>query len=45
LAVTVAIGVGYEIAELKLARLSVVGQKLGGIVLVAAGIVQLGLTI
>jgi len=45
LAVTVAIGVGYEIAELKLARLSVVGQKIGGVVLVAAGIVQLGLTL
>jgi len=45
LAVTVAIGVGYEIAELKLARLSVIGQKLGGAVLIAAGIVQLGLTI
>jgi len=45
LAVTVAIGVGYEIAELKLARLSVIGQKLGGLVLIAAGIVQLGLTI
>ncbi len=45
LAVTVAIGVGYEIAELKLARLSVVGQKLGGVVLIAAGVVQLGLTL
>jgi len=45
LAVTVAIGVGYEIADLKLARLSVVGQKVGGVVLIAAGIVQLGLTI
>ncbi len=45
LAVTVAVGMGYEIAELKLARLSVVGQKLGGVVLIAAGVVQLGLTI
>jgi len=45
LAVTVVIGVGYEIAELKLARLSVLGQKLGGVMLIAAGIVQLGMTI
>ena len=45
LAVTVAIGVGYEIADLKLARLSVVGQKLGGVVLIAAGVLQLGVTI
>jgi len=43
--ITLAIGVGYEIAELKLARLSVVGQKIGGVVLIAAGVVQLWLTI
>ena len=45
LAVTVAIGMGYEIVDLKLARLSVVGQKIGGVVLIVAGIVQFGLTI
>ncbi len=45
LGVTVAIGVGYEVVDLKLARLSVVGQKLGGVVLIAAGVVQIGLTI
>ena len=45
LGVTLAIGVGYEVAALRLQRLSVIGQQLGGLVLVGAGILQLGLTI
>ncbi|MFO7834496.1 MAG: cytochrome C biogenesis protein [Halohasta sp.] len=42
---TFAIGMGYELAELKLARLSVVGQRLGGGLLIAAGAIQIALTI
>jgi|AntDeeMetagen134_2_1112570.scaffolds.fasta_scaffold00067_13 cytochrome c-type biogenesis protein len=42
---TFAIGMGYELTELKLARLSVVGQRLGGGLLVVAGAVQLALTL
>ncbi|MFD1640289.1 cytochrome c biogenesis protein CcdA [Halohasta litorea] len=42
---TFAIGMGYELTELKLARLSVVGRRLGGGLLVVAGAVQLALTI
>ncbi|MEA1931375.1 MAG: cytochrome c biogenesis protein CcdA [Euryarchaeota archaeon] len=42
---TFAIGMGYELTELKLARLSVVGRRLGGGLLVIAGAVQLALTI
>ncbi|WP_253738771.1 cell envelope integrity protein CreD [Halohasta salina] len=42
---TFAIGMGYELAELKLARLSVVGQRLGGGLLVVAGAIQLALTV
>ena len=42
---TFAIGMGYELAELKLARLSVVGQRLGGGLLVVAGAVQIALTV
>lgn len=45
LSTTVAVGVGYELAELKLARLSVVGQRLGGWVLILAGGIQLALTL
>jgi len=45
LGTTFAIGMGYEVAELKLARLSVVGQRLGGGLLVVAGAVQLVLTL
>lgn len=42
---TFAIGMGYELAELKLTRLSVVGQRVGGGLLVVAGTVQLALTL
>ena len=42
---TFAIGMGYELTELKLARLSVVGQRLGGGLLVVAGAVQIVLTL
>ena len=42
---TFAIGLGYELTELKLARLSVVGQRVGGSLLVVAGAVQLALTL
>ena len=42
---TFAIGMGYELTELKLARLSVVGQRLGGGLLVVAGVVQIILTL
>ena len=45
LGTTFAIGLGYELAELKLARLSIVGQRLGGGVLVLAGVFQLALTL
>jgi len=42
---TFAIGMGYELAELRLARLSVVGERLGGGLLVVARAVPIALTV